>query len=183
MSCDLTTGKSKPCFDSIGGLKTVYFSTDAMGAITYNVTDTDVIETLAGTPEFFQYDLKGSVNTLVEVPTKDINNGTSFFAQTLTVQLPKLTKEMHKELKLMLYASPTVIVQTKNDDYLIMGLENQADITGGSFATGGASGDFSGYNLVMTAEEKKPASFILNDGSPTLGVIEDTTATVSAVQV
>ena len=182
MSCDLTTGRGKACYDAIGGIKAVFFSGEAMGDLTYDVTDTDVITTLGDAPEFFQYDLRGSANTFAEVPTKDVNNGTSFFAQTLTIQLPKLTKEMQKELKLLVYASPTVIIRTKADDYLIMGLANQADVTGGNFATGGASGDFAGYNLVLTAEETKPATFILNDGSPTLGVIEDTTATISAVQ-
>jgi len=182
MACDLTTGRGKACYDIIGGLKAVYFSVDSMGIVAYDSTDTDVVETLAGTPEFFQYDLRGSVNTFAEVPTKSIDNGTSFWAQTLTIQLPKLTKEMQKELKLLVYASPTVIIQTKAGEYLIMGLENQADVTGGNFSTGGASGDFSGYNLVLTAEEKKPASFILNADPPVAGVIEDTTATVSLVQ-
>jgi len=176
MACDLTTGRSKACFDNIAGVKAVYFTTDDLGAITYDITNTDVITTFGGTPEFFQYDLKGNANTFVETPTKDISNGTSFFDQVLTVQFPKLDKATHKELKLLVWASPTVVVQDYNDNYFVMGLENQADVNGGSIATGGARGDFAGYNLTMSAQEKAPANFLAVD-------IPTTTATVSAVVI
>jgi len=175
MACALTTGRAKGCFDSIAGIKAVYFSTDALGAITYDVTNTDTITTFAGTPEFFQYDLKGSSNTFTETITKDVNNGTSFYAQALAVTFPKLSKPMHKELKLLVWASPTVIIQDYNDNYLVMGLLNGADSNGGTIVTGGARGDLSGYTLTMMGEEKTPANFLATD-------IPTTTATVSATQ-
>jgi len=176
MACDLTTGRSKACFDNVAGVKAVYFSTEALGAITYDVTDTDVITDFAGTPEFFKYELKGNANTYVETPTKDISNGTSFFDQVLTVQFPKLDKATHKELKLLVWASPTVVIQDYNDNYFVMGLENQADVNGGSLATGGARGDFAGYNLTMSAQEKAPANFLDTD-------LTSTGATISAVTI
>ena len=82
---------------------------------------------------------------------------------------------MHKELKLLVYASPTVCVQDYNDNYYMMGLENGADVTGGTVVTGGAKGDFAGYTLTMTAEEKKPANFLDVD-------LTTTTATINATQ-
>ena len=176
MACDLTTGRSKACFDVLGGVKAVYFSTDDLGAITYDVTDTDVITALAGTPEFFKYELKGSSNTYTETPTKDVNNGTSFFAQALAVQLPKLDKKTHKEIKLLLWASPTVVVEDYNGNQLVMGLQNQADLTGGSVVTGGARGDLNGYTLTMAAEEAAPANFLESD-------IASAGGTVSAVTI
>lgn len=163
MACDLTTGRAIACFDQVGGVKAVYFSTDALGAITYDVTDTDVITDMAGSPEFFQYDLKGNANTYVETITKDISNGTSFFDQVLTVQFPKLDKKTHKELKLLVYASPTVIVEDYNGNQFVMGLANQADANGGTVVTGGARGDFAGYTLTMNAQEPKPAAFLESD--------------------
>jgi hypothetical protein len=176
MACDLTTGRSKACFDAMGGLKAIYFSTDDLGAITYDVTDTDVITAFAGTPEFFKYELKGSANTYTGTPTKDINNGTSFFAQSAAVQFPKLDKKTHKEIKLLLWASPTVAFEDYNGNTFIMGLENQADVTGGSVVTGGARGDLNGYTLTLTAEEAAPANFLESD-------LASTGATVSAVVI
>ena len=174
MACDLTTGRAKGCFDIVAGVKAVYFSDDAMGAITYEA-DGVTVTTFAGTPEFFQYDLKGSANTYTETITKDVNNGTSFFAQALAIQFPKMTKVMHKELKMLVYSSPTVIIEDYNSQYFVMGLENGADVNGGTVVTGGAKGDFSGYTLTMAGEEKSPANFLVVD-------IPTTTATISAVQ-
>ena len=177
MACDITTGRAKGCFDSQGGIKKIFITTDDLGAITYDVTNTDVITTFAGTPEFFQFDLKGNNNTFdAGTITKDISNGTSFFAQSLSVFLPKLDKATHKEVKLLVWASPTVIVKDYNDKYFVMGLKNKADVTGGTIATGGARGDAAGYTLTMAAEEAAPANFLAVD-------IPTTTATVSAVQI
>ena len=182
MACDLTTGRAKACFDTIAGIKKVYFSTEDLGAITYDVTDTDVITTFAGAPEFFEYDLKGNNNSYTETITKDVSNGTSFFAQSLAITLPKLTKEMNKELKLLVYASPTVIVQDFNDNYFTAGLVGGMDVTGGTIVSGAARGDLSGYTLTMTSEQAVPANFLFDADPPVSGIIEDTTATVSAVQ-
>ena len=62
MACDLTTGRSVACKDVMGGIKKVYFTTDALGAITYDVTSsgivggsTDII-TAAGDVTTFVYD-------------------------------------------------------------------------------------------------------------------------------
>ena len=178
MACDLTTGRSKACFDHIAGIKEIYFSTEALGAVTYDVTDTDVITAFAGTPEFFKYSLdsKGAANTYVETITKDLNNGTAFFDQVLSVQFPKLEKATHKELKLLVYASPVVCIRDYNDNYFMMGLENGAEANGGTVVTGGGRGDFAGYTLTMNGQEKIPANFLDSD-------LASTGATISAVQI
>jgi len=183
MACDISSGRAKGCFDSQGGVKTIYITNDDLGAITYDITDTDVITALAGTPEFFQFDLKGNNNTFdAGTITKDISNGTSFFAQALNVFLPKLDKETHKEVKLLVWASPTVVVEDYNGNFLVMGLLNQADVTGGTILTGGARGDAAGYTLTMAAEEAKPANFLDDDGVGTSPIVQ-AGGTISAVQI
>jgi hypothetical protein len=69
MACDISLGRLEPCKDSSGGLKAVYFVNwgDATG-YTYDGTNTDVIDAVAGTPSAYKYDLKG----------------TSSFTQTIT---------------------------------------------------------------------------------------------------
>ena len=176
MSCDLSSGRTRACYDSVAGIKAVYFADyGTLGAITYDITDTDVITTFAGTPEFFQYDLKGNANTYTEVVNKVVDNGTAAFTQTLQFTLPKLTKTASKELKLLMYGSPHVIVEDYNGNLLVMGLINGADITGGGMVTGGSRSDLSGWTITMTGEEQTSANF-LDD------TIVATTATISAVQ-
>jgi len=170
MACDLTTGRTRACYDSVAGIKAVYFADyGTMGAITYDITNTDVISVIAS-GDFFQYDLKGNANTYTEAITKQVDNGTASFVQTLQFTLPKLTKSASKELKLLMYGSPHVVVQDYNDNYLLMGLINGADITSGGMVTGGARSDLSGWTITMTAEEQTSANF-LDDASVISGLI------------
>jgi len=119
----------------------------------------DEITDLSGTFTCFQYDLKGT-NSLETAITSSRENGTTFFEETLTLTLPKLSKEDNKELKLMAYGRPHIAVEDRNGNFLLCGLEHGMEVTGGSIATGTAFGDLSGYSLTLTGQELEPANFI-----------------------
>jgi len=175
MACDITSGRSVLCKDSIGGLKTLYVTIEDLGAITYDVTDTDAITDFAGAPEFFQFDLRGATNSLTETINVSEDNGTTLFDQVVACTFPKLTKEMNKQLKLMCYSSPTLVVEDFNGNQRVVGLENQTSANGGTIVTGAAKADLSGYTLSMQGMEKVPANFLI-DGITGCG------GTISAVQ-
>ena len=84
----------------------------------------------------------------------------TFFDQTVTLPLPKLSKEDNKELTIMGYGSPHVGVDDRNGNCFLCGLEHWMEVTGGSIATGTAFGDLSGYSLTLTGQELQPANFI-----------------------
>lgn len=160
MSCDVTRGRLEPCKNSVGGLRAVYFVNFAdMGAITYDITDTDVISGVAGSPDAFKYDLKGD-STYEETITSDRNAGTTFFQQTLTLNLKKLTKKDHKELKLLAFGRVVVLVEDNNGNVFVAGLNRGMDVTGGTITTGAALGDMSGYTLTLEGQEATPANFL-----------------------
>lgn len=160
MACDIGLGRNEVCKDSVGGLKAVYFvNYGDIGAITYDVTNTDVIDSVTDTPNAFKYELKGTSSF-----TQNINssreNGTTFFEQVLELSFKKLTVKDHKELKLMSYGRPNVIVEDNNGNLFLAGLEFGCDVTGGTIVTGAAMGDLSGYTLTLTGMEKAPANFL-----------------------
>ena len=160
MACDLSLGRLEVCKDSVGGLKNVYFvNYGEMGAITYDSTDTDVIDAVAGTPDAYKYELKGA-STFTQNINSSRENGTTFFEQVLELTFKKLTVKDHKELKLMAYGRPNVIVEDNNGNFFLAGLEHGCDVTGGTIVTGAAMGDLSGYTLTLTGMEKVPANFI-----------------------
>jgi hypothetical protein len=160
MACDLGFGRIEPCKDSVGGLKAVYFVNygDATG-YTYDATNTDVIDAVAGTPSAYKYDLKGA-STFTQNVNSSRENGTTFFEQVLELTFKKLSIKDHKELKLMAYGRPQVIVEDNNGNFFYAGLEHGMDVTGGTIVTGGAMGDLSGYTLTLTGMEKVPANFL-----------------------
>jgi hypothetical protein len=162
MACDISLGRLEPCKDSVGGLVAVYFINygDTDMAITYDGTDTDVIDDIGTAVAAYKYDLQGS-STLEQAVTSSRENGTTFIEQTLTLSLKKLTKKDHKELKLMIYGRPYAVVQDRNDNLFFAGLQYGMEVTGGTIATGTAMGDFSGYTLTLTGMEKIPANFCI----------------------
>ena len=165
MACDLTLGRKEPCKDVVGGLKNVYFvDFGDLGTVTLT---NDEITNITGLNQdgdltAFKYELKGN-SSFEQAITSSRENGTTFFEQTLTLTLKKLTKEDNKELKLLAYGRPHVAIEDYNGNVFMMGLEHGAEVTGGTVSTGAAMGDLSGYTLTMVASEILPANFMDSD--------------------
>lgn len=164
MSCNLSLGRLEPCKDKVGGLKAVYFINFEPLSLTYDATDTDVVDDIHasdGTSDVtaYKYDLRGT-NSFEQAINASRENGTVFFEQTLNLQLKGLSKASHKELKLMAYGRPHVIVEDNNGKFFLMGAVHGADVTGGTIVTGAAMGDLYGYTLTLSAQEAVPANFV-----------------------
>ena len=160
MACTLTKGRNEPCKDVVGGITSVYFADFGdLGTITYDSSDTDVIDAFGGTPTWFEFKVKGN-SSFEQAVNSSRENGTTFFEQTLNLTFKKLSKQTHNELKLLAYARPHIVVEDNNGNKFLMGLEYGAEVSGGSIATGAAMGDLSGYTLTFTAQEKIPANFV-----------------------
>lgn len=160
MACDISRGRLEPCKDSVGGINAVYFVNNGdLGAITYDATNTDAIDSVAGTPSAYKFDVRGA-STYTENVTSSREAGTTYFEQVLELQLNKLTKEDHKTIKLLSFGFPHIIIEDNNGNFFLAGLEYGCDVTGGTVVTGGAMADQSGYTLTFTGMEKVPANFI-----------------------
>ena len=64
-----------------------------------------------------------------------------------------------EELKLLNAGRAHYVVETYNGDYLLIGKEHGAEVTGGTIVTGAAMGDLSGFTLTVTAQETAPPFF------------------------
>lgn len=157
MACNISLGRNEPCKDSIGGLQGVYFINYSTGSYTLNATDV-VTAFPSGSTAYF-YQLKG-VNSYTETVNTSRDNGTTFFAQELSLQLKKLSAEQTKEFKLLAYGRPQIVVHTRNGEALLVGRLEGADMTAGTIQTGQAYGDLFGYTAVFTGNEPLPANFI-----------------------
>ena len=160
MSCDISNGRLEPCKDSVGGINAVWLvNYGDIGLVTYNDTDTDVIDGVADSPTVYKYEVRGN-STYTENIQSSRENGTTAFEQVLELTLKKLDKEDHKTIKILSFGRPNIIIEDNNGNLLLAGLEYGADVTGGTIVTGGAMGDMSGYTLSFTGMEKSPANFI-----------------------
>jgi hypothetical protein len=178
MACDLTRGRKEPCKDVVGGIKAVYFIDFGDITIAYDTTDTDVIDDL-GAVTAYKYELKGN-SSFEQAITSSRENGTTFFEQTLNLTLKKLTKEDNKELKLLAFGRPHVVVEDYNGNAFVMGAEHGAEVTGGTISTGAAMGDLSGYTLTLAASELQPANFL--EGATSADPFAGLTSTVTVTE-
>ena len=167
MSCDITNGRIEQCKDSVSGLKAIYFiNFDDLNSdptyVSYNATDGDVIDTwepLAALT-MYKYELKSTANSFTTSINSSRDNGTTFFEQTLVANLKRQDFATHKNVKLLAYGRPRIVVRTMTDQFFLMGLDQGADVSAGEISTGAALGDFNGYSLTFTAQEELPANFI-----------------------
>lgn len=168
MSCDITNGRLEACKDSISGLDSIYFINfgsydfdDAAlgGDITYNATDTDMIDMIANVSTVYKYELKGA-NSFEQAIQSSRDNGTTYFEQTLSVQFKRQDPATHKNIKMLAYGRPNIIVRTRGNQFFLAGLVRGMDVSAGTVSTGTAMGDFNGYSLTFTGMENIPANFL-----------------------
>lgn len=154
MACALTSGRTEPCRDAIGGLKAIYLLDFVENSFT--ITSGEATAINVAVTEVFKYELLADGNTLVETFTADQNNGTSVYEQVLTVALKKQTTATANELAILVKARPVIVVQDRAGAYRVVGISDGSVVTG-DIQSGGAKADFNGYNLTFTATEVLPA--------------------------
>jgi len=170
MSCDISKGRLEACKSGVSGLDAIYiinygdYNPDSAalgGDVTYSATAglEDVITEIANVATVYKYELKGA-NSFEQTIQSSRDNGTTFFEQTLTVQLKKQDAYTHKTVKLLAYGRPHIIVRTRGNDFFIAGLQRGCDVTAGTVSSGTAMGDFNGYSLTFTGMENVPANFL-----------------------
>jgi hypothetical protein len=119
----------------------------------------DEVTDASGTFSAYKYLVKGA-NSLEQAITSSPENGTTFFEQTLTLNLQKLTKEDMVQVKLLAFGRPHAVIEDMNGNFFLAGKNNGLSVSGGSITTGAAFGDMSGTTLTLSGQEVLPANFI-----------------------
>ena len=160
MSCDLANGRLEVCKDAVGGIDAVYFvNYNDYTGITYDGTNADVIDSVAGVASIYKYELKGT-NSFEQVVNSSRENGTTFVEQTLTMTLKKQDATTHKSVKLLAYGRPHIVVRNRNNQFFFAGLEHGMELTTANVSNGTAMGDLNGYTLTFVGQETLLANLI-----------------------
>jgi len=168
MACTLSSGRTEPCKDVVGGLKNVYIinfeaqhysPTDDSSDSSLEIKGLSRVGKSANDVQAYKFELKGN-SSYTENLQASRENGTLAFEQVLELQLKKLTKDSHKEIKALSFGRPHIVVEDYNGNLFLTGREHGMEVTGGTIATGTAMTDMSGYTLTFTGMERKPSQFI-----------------------
>ena len=178
MACLLTIGRKIPCKSAFGGIKRVYF-TDFGSVTGVTVTDATGEAAIAGSPVWFEYDVKGS-SSLETTVTSSRENGTTFYTQTLNLTLTFLDGLTQQELQLLAVSRPQIAVEDYYGNTFLCGFENGMECTGGTVVTGAAAGDLSGFTMTFEGMEEKAPFFLSAAIAPSSSQIDPTPAGVPA---
>lgn len=157
MACVLTSGRTEPCKDSIGGIKAAYAIDYIEDSFTIVAGEATAIN--AGVTVTYKYILNHTENTLTETPTADNDTGTTTHEQALVMSLKKQTKESANEIHLLLKSRPIWVIQDRMGNYKVVGISDGTTGTG-EVQSGGAKNSFNGYNLTFTAMETEPSPYL-----------------------
>ena len=167
MSCDIIGGRTEQCKDAVSGLHAIYlinyadvdFPSKAAYGTGDNTDQITQVDTNGLTFSVYKFELKGN-NSFEQTINSSRENGTTFFEQTLTVQLKRQDVKSTKNIKLISYGRPRIIVHARGDQFFLMGLDQGCDVSAGTISSGSALGDYNGYSLTFTAMEELPANFL-----------------------
>ena len=162
MACDLTLGRLEPCKDTVGGYKNLYFINYDGGLSTNAQYTAEEITSLTTPVASFKYELKGA-NSFDEVSNDNSREtGSTFWTGTGTFVFKKQSLTTQKELKLLAYGRPQMILEGNDGLFRLVGLDNGCECTVGT--SGGAGmGDLNGYNIVITSTEDDMATYVATD--------------------
>jgi len=172
MACALTTGRKVPCKSAFGGIKTVLFADYGdLTAVTVDATTKEA--TVTGTPDWYEYDVKGN-SSLETTVTSSRENGTTFYTQTLNLTLTYLDAKTQAELQTLAVARPYIVVVDYYGNNFLCGYENGMECTGGTVVTGAAAGDLSGFTLTFEGMEETAPYFLAAAVTPYAAQIDPT---------
>ena len=164
VNCDISAGRILPCKQGSAGLLAVYFFNRDV-ELSFDITDPTLIDDITlvggGAATTYKYELDNDGANYIENLNSDRNNGTLFYEQVLTMTLQSLQEQDKPQFDLLAQGRPLAVIHYRNGKAVLAGVSRGLD-TSGNNASGGALGDFQGYELTLTANENSYAPFLLD---------------------
>lgn len=160
MSCALTQDYSFGCDVGAGGLKEVYLiELENISSITESSGTVTAITKASG-KIFRKYQLVQDTATAEETLTGNLQNGTLYYAQKVTMVINKQNVAVRNEILLLAKNRLVIVTVDNNDTYRMYGWDQGVRLNEGSAATGTAWGDRNGYTLTFSGNQRELALFV-----------------------
>ena len=96
---------------------------------------------------------------------------TESIIRILNLIFTKNEAKLRNTLFLMAKATLSIIVETQNGKFLLMGKINAVNMTAGTVATGKAYGDLNGTSVTLTGKEPESAQELSSDAIDLLNIV------------
>lgn len=163
MACTLlTSGICRDCDNNAGGVTKLYI-TDLENVTSVTATSGTISAIgLASGTTFYEFAFNKNTSTFSEKTTISIENGSTFYEQTISLVIPRREVSKRNVLALMVQKPLAVIVKDANGLYWLVGEVEGAYVTEVASDSGKAKGDLNGYTITMIASEASAAQEVNN---------------------
>lgn len=159
-SCALTSDYTFPCDVGAGGVKEMYLiELENISTVTESSGTLTAITKVAG-KIFRKYQLVQDTATAEETITGNIQNGTLYYAQKVTIIINKQNVAVRNEILLLAKNRLAIVTVDNNDTYRLYGWDQGVRLNEGSAASGTAWGDRNGYVLNFSGNQRELAYFV-----------------------
>lgn len=162
----ISNGLSKSCDNNSGGVNKIYITDfENVTAITTGTSSSfptaDWVDgiTMSGVTQFYEIQTNKNVCNFTESVAIDLNNGTTFFNQVVSIVLSRreTTKRDFIEKLVAGQKQLMLIVLDSNGIYWLFGQVEGAYVTAIEGGSGTAKADANGYTITLTAMEADQA--------------------------
>jgi hypothetical protein len=155
MACALTSNILNDCRDGMGGLIEVYFIEG--GNVSGITVVSGVVTAITKTSVFRKYEQEQETAFFVENLNSNIQNGSLYYQQELTIAVNKMRTAARNELLLLNKNRLLAVTKDSNDTYHLLGRTRYLKASAGNSGSGTASADRNGYTFTYTSMEPELA--------------------------
>ncbi len=160
MSCPIIEGVTLDCRQGAGGVDKIYLTEWSNIASITSASGTITAISMNSGKKFWEVQLEMEDAQFNEDENTSVENGTIFYAQTLTFSVYKMTAKNRNILRLYAQNRLAVIVKDMDGVYRLAGETRAMHKTAQTSSTGKASGDKNGYNITLTGKEPLPSNTV-----------------------
>lgn len=148
------TGIKLDCNPVLAGIKRVYLGYNDQLTITPNTeTQTATITAKSGAEgaKLYPYDVVANTGGLTSTITKNEQNGTRYYTNTIAMQFTRLDADKHLEVQAMAAEALVAIVETNDGKFWVVGADSYLSATESTAQTGSSFDDLNGYTISLAA--------------------------------
>ena len=148
------TGIKLDCNPVLAGIKRVYLGYNDQLTITPDTqTQTATIAAKSGVEgaKRYPYDVVANTGGLTSTITKNEQNGTRYYTNTIAMQFTRLEADKHLEVQAMAAEALVAIVETNDGKYWVVGADSYLSATESTAQTGSSFDDLNGYTISLAA--------------------------------
>ena len=147
-------GIALDCKPVLAGIKRVYLGYNDQLTITPDAkTQTATIAAKSGATgaKLYAYDIVANTGGLTSTVTKNEQNGTRYYTNTIAMQFNRLEATKHLEVQAMAAEALVAIVETNDGKYWVVGADSYLSATESNVQTGSSFDDLNGYTISLAA--------------------------------